>query len=118
MMLNYEKTNDDICRQLDMIMASGLFRSSRVMTGMLKFVVKEALAGREDQLKGYTIAVEALGCHSFNVKAQDLAMVRIYAGRLRKLLERYYSAERIEDEVLIDIPKGTYRPRFESLRKA
>lgn len=113
---NAESGKKEIYRQLDTLMASELFKSSKVLSGMLKFVVKETVEGREGQIKGYTIAVAALGCKK-EVQAQDLAMVRIYAGRLRKLLDKYYSVNHEEDCVLINIPKGCYKPSFISLQK-
>lgn len=52
------------------------------------------------------------------VNEQHLNMVRIYAGRLRVQLKKYYSYNREEDEVLIRIPKGGYRAWFTGLPEA
>lgn len=81
------------------------------MRDFLTFVVEEALAGRADQLKGYTIATKVFGRSSDFDAAQD-PIVRIQAGRLRRALERYYLVAGGHDPIRIDIPKGRYVPFF------
>src|SRR5581483_10896714 len=39
-------------------------------------------------------------------------LVRVQARRLRIRLERYYREEGQNDEVLIELPKGGYEPKF------
>lgn len=106
-----ENTNEEIHQQLKRMMHSKLFKSSRVLSEMLRFLVTETLEGREAQLKGYTVARGALGCTGLDEK--HLTMVRIYAGRLRKLLQLYYSVKHDEDQIVIKVPKGTYKATFE-----
>ncbi|BAV07426.1 hypothetical protein [Filimonas lacunae] len=106
----------EVYSQLDTITNSPLFKGSKVLTILLKFIVKETLEGRGMQLKGYTIAIGALG-YKHKVDEHHLAMVRIYAGRLRKLLQRYYSNCHDGDEIIIKIPKGGYNPRFVRMSK-
>jgi adenylate cyclase len=69
------------------------------------------LAGRSDQLKGYTIAQEVFGRGEEFDPALD-PIVRIEARRLRRALERYYLVAGGRDAVHIDIPKGRYVPVF------
>ena len=81
------------------------------LAAFLRFVVEETLAGRSETLKGYTIAVEALGRPpSFDPQSDPI--VRVEATRLRRALERYYATAGASDPVRITIPKGTYVPIF------
>jgi TolB-like protein/tetratricopeptide (TPR) repeat protein len=68
----------------------------------------ELLAGRADRIKGYSIAVEVFKRNEGFT--QDDPVVRIEAGRLRRILERYYLVAGQNDPIRIDIPKGGYVP--------
>mgnify|MGYP005752824885 CR=1 FL=1 len=100
-----------IFSHLEKILDFPIFRNSLILSGFLRFVVEETLAGRAKGLKEYTIGVEVLGKKA-GYDPQGDASVRIHAGRLRKGLEEYYSGPGMEDSVLISIPKGTYVPVF------
>ncbi|MEP9355064.1 hypothetical protein ABLE93_15860 [Xanthobacter sp. KR7-65] len=96
---------------LDRVLASADFVASPRLAAFLRFVVESTLDGRADALKGYTIAVEALGRPpSFDPQSDPI--VRVEATRLRRALERYYTTIGSDDPVVIDIPKGGYVPLF------
>lgn len=102
--------SDDIRAQLDRIIASPEFPDKGHAHSFLRYVVEEALSGRSDRIKGYSIAIEVFKRDErFN---QDDPVVRIEAGRLRRTLERYYLVAGQNDPVRIDIPKGKYVPFF------
>jgi len=88
-----------------------LFSGSAVLSGFLKFIVEETLEGNSDELKEYTIAVSALG-KSADFNPQIDAIVRIHAGRLRRLLSEYYTGPGRTDPIRIEVVKGTYVPVF------
>lgn len=97
---------------LNRILASSDLRGSPRLATFLRFVVEATLAGRAEQIKGYTIAVEALGRPpSFDPQADPI--VRVEATRLRRALQSYYSHEGQDDPLRIHIPKGGYVPVFE-----
>jgi len=74
-------------------------------------VVNETLDGNARLIKGYTLGLEVFDKdESFDPGAD--AIVRVEAGRLRRLLEHYYMGEGEEDEVIIDLPKGKYEVFF------
>ncbi|MGZ3847147.1 MAG: FlgO family outer membrane protein, partial [Flavisolibacter sp.] len=88
-------------------------KNSPILSRFLEFVVDKKLSGLEDEIKEYTIGVKALGKpKDFNPQLD--ASVRIHAGRLRKILQDYYSGPGRDDTIHIDIPKGTYIPVFEN----
>ncbi|RFB96525.1 adenylate cyclase [Rhizobium leguminosarum bv. trifolii] len=103
-------TPDDIRAQLSVIISSPEFPNVGRSGAFLKYVTEEALAGRADRIKGYTIAIEVFK-RSEGFK-QDDPVVRIEAGRLRRSLERYYLVAGQHDAIRIDIPKGGYAPSF------
>ena len=106
---NYSKR--DILEELDHVLSSDLFSRSNVLSNFLKFIVEETLEGNTDGLKEYTIAVSALGKpDDFNPQID--AIVRIHAGRLRRLLNEYYMNSGITDTIKIELVKGSYVPVF------
>jgi hypothetical protein len=102
---------DEIRQQLGLIVGSPVFRVSLRLTSFLKFVVEAVLSGDGDNIKAYTIAVEAFGrSPSFDPQADPI--VRVEAGRLRHALARYYAGAGRDDPLTIDLPRGTYVPAF------
>ncbi|MCZ6830986.1 MAG: hypothetical protein O7F73_15635, partial [Gammaproteobacteria bacterium] len=77
----------------------------------LEYVVNESLIGQGDKIKATTIAIEVFG-RGVDFDQQNDPIVRVEAGRLRQRLADYYNESGRHDPVLIDIPKGGYRPRF------
>lgn len=100
-----------IARQLEKILASTQFKSAQQMKRFLKYVLNKTLAGEGQQLKQYTIAVEALG-HPENFDPDSNPSVRILGGRVRERLNEYYQQEGKADAIVIRIPKGSYLPEF------
>lgn len=98
--------------QLDRILSSTEFNVPARVRQFLVYVVNEALAGRSDRIKAYSVAVEVFG-RDANFDIQNDPVVRIEAGRLRRALERYYLLAGSAATVLIEIPKGGYVPRFQ-----
>ena len=102
-----------VLEQLDRVLRSDAFRRSGRSSTLLRFLVERALDGAADQLKEYTVGVEALGRgSSFDPRIDPV--VRAEASRLRDRLERYYTGDGRDDLVLLALPKGSYVPRFES----
>lgn len=93
------------------VLASEEFVSSPRLADFLRFVVEAKLAGRAEEIKGYTIAVEALG-RPTSFDPQSDPIVRVEATRLRRALERYYAGAGPEETLEIVIPKGSYVPQF------
>ncbi len=93
------------------VLGSDEFISSPRLADFLRFVVEATLAGRAEEIKGYTIAVEALGRPS-SFDPQTDPIVRVEATRLRRALERYYASVGPDETLEIFIPKGSYVPQF------
>jgi TolB-like protein len=103
--------DQDIRDQLERIRASPAFDAPGRAQKFLCYVVEEALQGRADRIKAYSIALEVFGRNA-TFDAQNDPVVRIEAGRVRRALEHYYLLAGQRDPVLITIPKGGYVPAF------
>ncbi|WP_436040947.1 hypothetical protein [Rhizobium sp. LjRoot98] len=101
----------EIRDQLEKIRASPAFDAPDRAQKFLCYVVEEALQGRADRIKAYSIALEVFGRNA-SFDAQNDPVVRIEAGRVRRALEHYYLLAGQRDAVLITIPKGGYVPAF------
>ncbi|MGZ2486322.1 TolB-like protein [Rhizobium pisi] len=108
-------TAEEICRQVERILASEEFHAPKRGRNFLEFVVGETLAGRSGFLKAFTIANMVFGREA-SFDPQNDPVVRIEAGRIRKALERYYLVAGQADDVIITVPKGGYVPHFEYTR--
>ncbi|MDJ1157890.1 hypothetical protein QNA08_06545 [Chelatococcus sp. SYSU_G07232] len=103
---------EEIREALARVLASDAFRSAPQLSAFLTFVVERTLEGRAQEIKGYTIATEALGRDdSFDPQADPI--VRVEAMRLRRALDTYYTDAGGADPVRIDIPRGSYVPQFQ-----
>lgn len=96
---------------IERIMASSKFRASERNRRFLRYIVDEALAGRADRIKGYSIGV-AVFDRDATFDPQLDPIVRIEASRLRRSLDYYYVAGGKDDEICVTIPKGSYVPVF------
>lgn len=104
-------STDAVRAELARILASPRFDASERNRHFLAHVVEEALGGRTDRIKAYTIATEVFG-RDPKFDPQLDSIVRIEAGRLRRSLERYYLTDGRSTRLRIDIPRGGYVPVF------
>ena len=102
---------DAVRAQLEGILTSLEFKGKAMLRGFLRFIVERTLAGCAHEIKGYTIATQVFGRKEDFDPVKD-PIVRIQAGRLRRVLERYYLTQGTEDRVQIEIPLGAYVPIF------
>jgi Tfp pilus assembly protein PilF len=100
---------DDVRGALDIVLASDLFKSSPQLAAFLRFIVEATLRGEGDRIKGYTIAVEALGRQQ-DFDPQIDPIVRVEATRLRRTLERYYAGPGANDRIVFELSRGSYVP--------
>lgn len=97
--------------QLLRVLSSPAFNASERNCRFFEYVVEEALAGRADRLKAYTVATTVFDRDS-DFDPQNDPVVRIEARRLRRSLEYYYLTGGKNDDLMISIPKGGYAPVF------
>lgn len=98
--------------QVERILQSRIFRASEVIRHLFLYLAEKSLQGEADSLKEYTIALDALGKpESFDPRHESV--VRMHLVRLRQKLVEYYNTEGADDPIVVDIPKGGFRVRFE-----
>ncbi|MGP0072196.1 MAG: hypothetical protein ACLPWF_09705 [Bryobacteraceae bacterium] len=73
----------------------------------------KAVAGEADELKEYSIGVDAFGKPSSYDPRSD-AIVRLQVGRLRQKLGEYYRTEGKDDTLVFELPKGRFKLKWET----
>lgn len=106
---------DRIAESLDRIEESGALGRGRLST-LLRYLVREEMAGRGERLKGYAIAVDVLRRGEDFDPSID-SHVRVEMMRLRKALDEYYALADKSAPLTIYFDKGSYRPRFRASRQ-
>lgn len=105
----------DIRSELERILRSRAFVHSHRIRRFLQFVVEECLLGQQHRLKEYLIGLEVFSRQeAFDPRVDSI--VRVEARRLRMKLDEYYITEGHEDEIRIQLRKGSYVPVFEHRR--
>src|SRR5437773_10436736 len=100
-----------IREHLSALLSSAAFAQVDRLKRFLRYVVEETVAGRNENLKEYSIGVEVFDREaSFDPRTDPI--VRVQARRLRARLARYYEDEGRRDEMRIELPKGSYAPEF------
>jgi len=102
----------DIKSELELILRSRAFIQSHRIRRFLQFIVEESLLGQQHRLKEYVIGLEVFDRReAFDPRVDSI--VRVEARRLRNKLEEYYGGEGREDQVRVQLRKGSYVPMFE-----
>jgi len=87
------------------------FRGSSRSASFLRFVVEETLAGRHELLKERTIGAAVLGKPPGYDTGAD-SSVRVRANEVRKRLAAHYDGAPAKAGIRIELPPGSYVPRF------
>ena len=98
-------------QQLEKLLATPHFSSSRRYPSFLRYVVTNALSGQTELLKERILGVEIFGRHADYDTATD-PIVRVTAAEIRKRIEQYYQEAGHDAEIRISLPSGSYVPQF------
>jgi hypothetical protein len=93
--------------QVEKLAGSHVLHGSESLCKLLRYLAKHALDHPGTPIKEYQIATEVFG-RSTDFDPQLDSMVRVQAGRLRAKLAEYYGANGADDEMVVELPKGTY----------
>jgi hypothetical protein len=96
---------------LEEVLGSTTFLRASQVRNFLRYICEMELAGRGATLHEYLIGVEALG-RPTAYSTEDDSSVRRRAYALRQKLDEVYAKELTSARVRIDVPKGSYVPRF------
>lgn len=109
--------SSEIREELQRILSSRWLKDSRQLSALLRHVVEETLAGREDGLKEYALGLQVFHRPPDYDPRSD-AIVRVQASLLRKRLAAYYENEGGDSRLRIELPKGGYVPEFRNVDAA
>ncbi len=102
---------------LQRVLNSEEFRRAERASAFLSYVVEKDLAGLTEHINGTTIAQDVFD-RDTDFDPNTDPIVRVQAGRVRKMLEAYYAGEGEDAPVTIHIPVGGYVPAYEFRRDA
>ncbi len=98
--------------ELKTVLESRGFVRAPTLANLLSYLCEKLFAGEANQIKEYSIAVEAFH-RSASFDQDSDSIVRVEANRLRRRLTEYYQGEGSTNRLHITIPVGQYVPRFE-----
>jgi hypothetical protein len=101
----------EVLSQLAQIQNSHAFCNSARSKEFLSYVVEQALADHTENLKERSIGVN-LFHRAPSYDTGDDPIVRVKAGEVRRRLAEYYAAEKQAPELQIELPVGSYIPKF------
>jgi hypothetical protein len=101
----------DFAQALQRVLGSVEFSGSKRLQRFLSYIVEQTLAGRQDEIKEYPIALAVFDREaSFDPRTDTI--VRVQARRLRQQLAAYYANGGSGDPLIIELGKGGYVPVF------
>ena len=114
---NSQINPEGIRTQLDRVLSSPDFKTSKKVKTIFRYLTEETLAGHEDQINAISIANKT---HSRSIDPDSPIdpFVRIQMNQLRRALKRYDAgAGASDDGPRIDIPGNRYVPVFHPEKK-
>jgi hypothetical protein len=106
-----EPSKAEVRETMRRILASRHFVNAPTKQRFLRLICEYYLNGRASELNEYMIGCELYDRDESYNPALD-PIVRVGAHGLRKRLEAYYKGEGKDDEVILEIPHGSYAPNF------
>ena len=98
-------------QQLERLLVSPLFHSSKRSAQFLRFVVGRTLEGRGHDLKERILGIEVFD-RPPDYDTNTDPIVRVTAAEIRKRIEQYYHDPKHGQEIRLFLPSGSYAPQF------
>jgi hypothetical protein len=98
--------------ELQAVLQSGILDKAPNLLNLLNYLAERHFSRATDQIKEYSIAVQALHRQEQFDPLTD-TIVRVTAHALRKKLEQYYGTEGVEHRTHIHLPAGKYILQFD-----
>lgn len=106
-----EESSAAIFEQLKRIQDSPSFGNSARSKEFLSYVVEHGIQGHEEMLKERSIGISLFQRNPDYITSED-PIVRVKAAEVRRRLAQYYAEQKEAPEVRIEIPVGSYLPKF------
>jgi hypothetical protein len=104
-------TEAEVRQVVNQILSSKHFSNAPTKQRFLQLICEAYINGREDKLNEYLIGCEVYDRDETYNPALD-PIVRVGAHGLRKKLQSYYKNDGKDDELILEIPVGSYIPIF------
>ena len=98
-------------QQLERLLASPLFHSSKRYAQFLRFVVGRTLEGHGHDLKERILGIEVFD-RPPDYDTNTDPIVRVTAAEIRKRIDQYYHDPKHGQEIRLFLPSGSYAPQF------
>lgn len=98
--------------ELARVLASASFAAAAAHQRLLRYLVEHSLAGDLARLKESVLGIDVFQRPAASFDPAQDSIVRVEARRLRQRLQRHYDSEGRDAELRIELPKGSYQPRF------
>jgi hypothetical protein len=102
---------EQLLGQVDRLASSTVLHNSESLCKLLRYLSKQAIDHPGEPVKEYQIATEVFG-RPTDFDPQLDSTIRVQVGRLRTKLAEYYTAEGVDDPVVVELPKGSYHLEF------
>ena len=101
----------EVHKALEKVLGSKCFVNAHKKKKFLQLVCDFYLEGRAHELNEHILAYDVFG-RDKNYNPSSDPIVRVFAHDIRKKLESYYQTEGTADDILLEIPPGSYQPVF------
>ena len=98
-------------QQLERVLVSPLFHSSKRYAQFLRFVVARTLEGQGHDLKERILGIEVFD-RPPDYDTNTDPIVRVTAAEIRKRIDHYYQDPKHSQEIRLFLPSGSYAPQF------
>jgi hypothetical protein len=99
------------------IAASEHFQKSTRLPNLLLYLARHTISGDRQKLTEQAIGQAVLGKERDYSPAAD-SSVRVYVRQLRLRIHAYYHSVRVQEELVVSVPKGGYSLAFNSVESA
>jgi hypothetical protein len=96
---------------IERVAASAHFRRSARLRDFLLYVGRQSLKDGRPEINEQEIGIKVFGRSSSYDRGQD-NIVRVNATELRKRIELYFASEGAHESLILEIPRGGYKPIF------
>jgi hypothetical protein len=103
--------SDPRWKMAEKVARSGALYRATQLREILLYIVRQAILKPEEPIHEFEIAHRVLGRRS-DFNPLDDNIVRVQMAHLRKKLEIYFASEGKDDEVVLTVALGSYRPVF------
>lgn len=93
------------------VAASPAFQKSNRLRELLLYVGERSLREPDTPIREHEIGVEVFGRPATYDTSQD-TLVRVHASQLRKKLQQHFTEDGLSEQLLVDMPKGSYSLNF------